>query len=202
MAPNMSKTFSAAGLLIAAMLAIGTADFMLTEIKLPPSDTVLDGVQADTGTNQNQAGQAGVIKSSGPDVRAVLTASKFNFSEADEESLISLVIRDGTKVESLALSKDSDRAGFMAWAQSPRVKVYFMALKEALHTSFTPLVRELIDETQRTPGKPVINLLSFMDEGISSERLVFIRVRERLFEFHVPEGKDDMMFELIEKLTE
>ena len=57
-------------------------------------------------------------------------------------------------------------------------------------------------ESPGLPGRPTRNLLTFLDPGLSSERIVFVRVRERLYELHVAPGKDDVLFELVEALTQ
>jgi len=97
--------------------------------------------------------------------------------------------------------KDGDRIGLIAWADSPQVKIYLLALKEALHSTFSPEMRDLVDEAQEREGKALRNLLTFLDPAINEERVVFIRIRERLYEFHVAEGKDAVVFDLIETLT-
>jgi len=77
-----------------------------------------------------------------------------------------------------------------------------LALKEALHTTFSPEMRDLVDEVQTREGRPPRNLLTFLDPAINSERVVFIRVRERLYEFHIAPGRDDSIYDLIESLTQ
>jgi len=78
----------------------------------------------------------------------------------------------------------------------------YLALKEALHTAFTVNVQNLLDETQRRENRPIRNLLTFIDTGLFPERMVFVRVRERLYEFHVKEGSSEEIFNLIEELTQ
>lgn len=182
--------------LIVVLFGLGTADALFTDILLPSSDTKrADPVIKPPSQSTVKQG------SFGPNVMETIVSKRFTFDDTGESSLIELIITDGTAVESRTLIKNGDRVGFVAWAESPRVKVYFLALKEALHTSFSPKVQDLIDETQREPGRPIQNLLTFFDPAISEDRLVFIRVRERLFEFHIAEGKDDVLFGLIEELT-
>jgi len=78
----------------------------------------------------------------------------------------------------------------------------FLALKESLHGLFSPDMRDLLDENQAPEGKPPRNFLTFLDPAISEERLVFVRVRERLYEFHIAQAKEDAMYKLVETLTE
>ena len=89
----------------------------------------------------------------------------------------------------------------ISWLETPDVKILFLALKEALHSSFSPELQDLVDEKQQRRGKPPRELLTFLDPAISEERLAFVRVRDRLYELHIPEGMDDAIFGLIEELT-
>lgn len=143
----------------------------------------------------------GVTKQSGPDVLQALNVLQVTSQNTDTQSLLRRVIPESTPVTTLILLKDGDRVGLLSWVESPQVKVYFLSLKEALHTSFSPQMADLVDETQKREGKPIRNFLTFLDPGIDPERLVFIRVRDRLYEFHIAEGKDDSMFGLVESLT-
>ena len=144
----------------------------------------------------------GVRKAQGPRIQDVLAALKFEPQETSEATLVEQVLPAGVIINRLALLKDGDRAGLVAWLDSPDVQAHFLALKEALHVSFSTQVRDVIDEIQRREGKPPRNLLTFIDPGLSDERLVFIRVRERLYEFHVANGRDEVIFDLIEELTD
>jgi hypothetical protein len=74
-------------------------------------------------------------------------------------------------------------------------------LKEALHESFSPQVQDLIDDVLSEEEGPERHMLTFLDPNLSDERFVFIRLENRLYEFHITEGKDDSIFALIEELT-
>ncbi len=60
---------------------------------------------------------------------------------------------------------------------------------------------DLKDETLRSDTGLVRNYLTFLDPSLSTERLIFVRVRERLYEFHVVTGKEEVMNILIQSLT-
>lgn len=174
---------------------------ILTRLEEPPS-------MPETMTASNRSAPAilpkeGTRKTGGPNVLEVLAVEQFNFVESQRErSLLEQIIpSDVATTQSKILVKDGDRTGLIAWVDSPQVKIYFLALKEALHSTFSPQMRDLVDETQKREGKPPRNLLTFLDPAINEERIVFIRVRDRLYEFHVAEDKDDMIFDLIETLT-
>ncbi|MDD5026361.1 MAG: hypothetical protein PHH13_03215 [Candidatus Peribacteraceae bacterium] len=143
----------------------------------------------------------GVLKANGPDVDQTLAANQLTANPTDERSLLQGIVTDGTEVKTRVLMINGDRAGLISWVDSPKVKLYFLSLKEALSQSFSAEVRDLVDETQQPAGKPVRNLLSFSDPGIAEERLAFMRVRERLYEFHITAGSDDAIFVLIDALS-
>ncbi|HLD64055.1 MAG TPA: hypothetical protein VI913_04140 [Candidatus Peribacteraceae bacterium] len=137
-----------------------------------------------------------------PDVPTVLTDLQFMRVETEEFSFLKQVIPAvEANVTSTVLLKDGDRAGSITWVETPRVKIYFFALKEALHDSFTPELQDLRDETERLNETTFRNVLAFRDPGISDERIIFIRIRNRLYEFHIPVGKEPPIRTLMDTLT-
>lgn len=184
---------------IAILLAIGATDALLLENKLLESPQ-----QSETAEGEEDASlpPGAVRKGSGPNVLRVLEKEGLKATDTSERTLIDQIIpHEEVAVETRALLKQSDRVGLIAWVDSPAVTKYFLALKEALHASFSPDVTDLIDEEQQRPGKPKRSLLTFLDPGLSEERIVFLRIRQRLYELHIAEGKEEMVFELIEELT-
>ncbi|MDD5469410.1 MAG: hypothetical protein PHO92_01260 [Candidatus Peribacteraceae bacterium] len=157
-----------------------------------------------TGDDTEPSTSGGTPKQEGANVGKILAEQKFEIEPLAESIFLAKIIppEDGVKVTGAILLENGDRAGVLAWTDSPHVKLYFMALKEALHQSLSPAVKDLVDETQRQEGKPVRNFLSFLDTGISEERIVFVRVRERLYEMHIAPGKDERMFGLLDRVTE
>lgn len=142
-----------------------------------------------------------VAKNSGPEVATVISAEGLTTSESSDLSLLSQVVTGEASVESLAVLSEGDRAGSVTWVQTGDVKTIFISLKEALLSSFSSEVRDLRDETVQEAGKPVRNILTFFDPSLSEERIVFVRVRERLYEFHIATGKEETMNGVIEGLT-
>ncbi|MBI3331771.1 hypothetical protein HYZ99_02315 [Candidatus Peregrinibacteria bacterium] len=193
--------------LIAAGFLLFLVSFAAVDALLTSDYTLLPGM--DDGTPDTNAVEAvpvqdgaGVAKRSGPNILEALNVLQITSQNTDTQSLLRRVIPETTPVTTLVLLKDGDRIGLLSWVESPQVKVYFLSLKEALHTSFSPKMSDLADETQKREGKPIRNFLTFLDPGIDPERLVFIRVRDRLYEFHIAEGKDEAMFSLVERLTD
>lgn len=145
--------------------------------------------------------EGAVAKNSGPTVEQIAEEQNLTTGESGDLSLLAQIITDGTAVRSLAILSEGDRAGSVTWVESGNVKEYFITLKDALLGSFSPDMRDLKDETLVEAGKPVRNVLTFLDPALSEERIVFVRVRERLFEFHLAAGKEETMNTFIEALT-
>ena len=185
------------------LISFGIADLYVTKnlLMFPQmNDADLTG-ETEPSMPQAPLTGTGVAKQSGPNVEDALAKLQIMHQPTDTQSLLRRVVAPPTPVTTLVLLKDGDRVGLLSWVQSPRVKTYFLALKEALHTSFSPEMKDLVDEAQQREGKPVRNFLTFLDTAVDPERLVFIRIRDRLYEFHIAEGKDDVMFGLVEALT-
>jgi hypothetical protein len=178
----------------AILLGLGVADAMLTgpEILIPREEET-------TGSDR---GTGGVMKQNGPDILATLSGAELDVQDTNELSLLSRALPAGTAIIAKTLLKGNDRLAYVAWTQSPDVKIYFIALKDALQKSFTPQVRDLSDRTEVRDAKPTRNILTFVDPGFNPERYVFLRVRERLYEFHVAEGRDAEVFALVDLLSE
>ena len=175
-------------------------------LPLQPSEPAV--VQSSTSSSQASVPiepqpepPVGIRPAQGPDVVQTIAAAQLTVGDTRETSIMSLLFPD-TQISTLVLLKDNDRIGLLSWTESPRVKVQFLGLKEALHGSFSPAIADLIDETQQREGHPTVNLLTFRDTGISEERLAFVRVRERLYEFHIAQGQEDTVFALIDALTQ
>lgn len=186
--------------LFVALIGLGTADALYVEKTFPFSlgnPQVSDAGGDDGGTIDGDP----VRKSEGPDVLEIAALQNFTTQETEETSILSRVVSEPDTVNARVLLLNEDRASYIAWVDSTDVKTYFLSLKEALHRSFTASVTDLLDEAQQREGLPTRNVLTFKDTGLLPERVVFVRVRERLYEFHIPEGKDDLIFALIEELT-
>ena len=211
MSPRLK--ISVASGLVAILIGLGVTDALLTIEESPFVAVINPEVQPqilnneETGTPKEEPKDPpspnGTRKQDGIDVGKILAENGFAFQEVKEPIFLSKIIPSTeSQVTGAALMKNDDRVGIIAWADSSKVKIYFLALKEALHGSFTTAIKDLVDETQRRKGKPTRNLLTFLDTGISEERIVFVRVRERLYEVHIAKGKDKMMFKIIDTLTE
>lgn len=195
----MSKPLAASGFLI-LLLGLGVADAYVTQdLIMLPGQEPEKAMQGDVTPAPKEGG---VRKQTGPNVSEILVELGLESQVSADPSIIRRIFPEQSNIETVIILKDGDRVGLLSYADSPQVKTYFLALKEAIGGSFSGDVSELTDETQNRLGKPVRNFLTFKDPALATERLVFIRVRERLYEFHVAEGKEDMMFLLVERLTD
>ncbi len=192
---NSSSKATATAVFVLVLLGLGVTDAVVNRASLPTVWTA-------SNTANSASSRTGVVRSNGPDVFDVLNQQTVVTESTQETSLLRRVIPDSVAVESRVLLKGNDRIAFFSWVESPDVKEYFTALKEALHASFSKDVRDLIDETQEQEGKPIRNVLSFYDPAIHEDRLLFVRVRQRMYEFHVAADKEPQVQELMDALTD
>lgn len=175
---------------------------------LSSEETNLASLLPDFGTSSadssDATASAGTVvpKNSGPLLADVTSELGMSMQESKEESLLAPMVMGKAQAYSQVILKDDDRIGTVTWTESPQVKTWFIGLKEALLKEFTDKLTGLKDETLQEEGKPVRNVLSFSDPGISQEQIVLVRVRERLYEFHIAPGKDADMLALFQALTE
>lgn len=146
------------------------------------------------------AGNAdGVAKAQEPDVAETLRAMNFSPEPSEDLTFLAQVSRD-EPVATLVVLEDGDRAGSVSWIDGD-AKAAFVALKEALLPSFSANVTGLSDRTIQDEGAPIRNVLTFRDPSLSEETLTFVRIRQRLYEFHATTGKESAMASVIEALT-
>ncbi len=200
------------GIIVLGLAGLGVADVLFVEGGLPQSEGAAtsassspslssSGVILPPGGSSSSLSEAGVRKNPGADILQIIVQQGFTFEDASEQTLLGGMVQNRVPVQAKVLLKGGDRAGLVVWIETPEVKTYFRTLKEALHPLFSPEVTDLLDEIQRNPGRPPRNFLTFLDPGISEERMVFVRVRDRLFEFHIVKEQEKAMYDLIEELT-
>ncbi len=184
---------------------IAVTDAMVREKSLTSQLSLwLDGDQ--TGSGATISAPSGQQTSSAPvavdanQVLSVMTARGFTYTASTDPSVLSQVA-GSEKIESYTFLKDGDRAGSIYWISSPNAVPLLQALKESLLKSFSANLQDLRDETVSDPGKPVRNVLTFVDPGLSEERLIFVRTGAMLYEIHATKGKEDVVFPLVDQLT-
>ncbi|MBI1812402.1 hypothetical protein HY285_05125 [Candidatus Peregrinibacteria bacterium] len=178
------------------LVAIGAIDARLTRsaMLLPTTDGSMEV--------QKMNGQTGVAPTADPNVFAVIAHLRMATQTPHEQPLLGRIVPDTSRVIGRILLTQNDRVALFAFVQSPDVKAYFSALKDSLHASFSAKVQDLIDTQEAPAGKPIRSILAFKDPAISEERLLFLRVRDRLYEFHIAEGKDADVQRMVEALSE
>lgn len=203
---TMSSKIKATFGLLTAMLLLGVADASLLEgLPVEKITNVSEEEPKENHVVQIPAKPTptdGIRRNLGPNIKEVLQRRLFETAPTNEKIILQKIIPvEEATLQSYVLLKGGDRAGMIAWTNTPKVKQFYLILKEALHSAFTSQVQDLLDETQRREGRPTRNLLTFFDPGLLSERVVFVRVREQLYEFHITEGSSGVIFDLIEELT-
>lgn len=191
-----SKLLTTAGFTF-LLLLLGTSDAVLTQ-----NINVLPAIQQAAREEDPVQPDSGVVRRNGEDVFDILNNLGIVTETINEESLLQQIVPDGTTVEQRVILHMNDRLGYFGWVETADVKVYLSALKDALRSSFSSQMRDLVDEVQERDGKPVRDVLSFFDPAIHEERILFVRVRQRLFEFHIPAGKEEKIQEVMDGLTE
>lgn len=146
--------------------------------------------------------ETGVARKRDPEVFSVLQSLSIETSQTQKVSLLSRIAPPDVVVTSRVLLQDNEGLGYFAFVQSPDVRAIFAALKDSLLQSFSKDVHDVVDVVEAPEGRPIRNVLGFSDPSLSKDKIILVRVRERLYEFHVPEGKEPVVRVLIDRLTE
>lgn len=131
----------------------------------------------------------GTSRKSGPDVQQLLMSLGYTWTDVAEPVLIGSIAQN-EKLNALVLLKNNDRTALLAWIDTANVKTIFAGLKQALAENFSGQVSELVDESQTPADGAPRDILSFIDPTLSNERFLFVRIRSRLYEFHIAPGKE------------
>jgi hypothetical protein len=140
-------------------------------------------------------------KAGGINIDTILAALQLIQKETGEASFLQFTVTDKSLVKTVVLLRNNDRAFLFSWIDSNDVKPIFAGLKEALQAEFSGKVSDLVDETRTSPNGPPVDYLSFLDPALSAERIVFIRVRTRLYEIHVAKNGEGLIDQLLAELS-
>ncbi len=173
-------------LLLLVLTGIGAADYYLAG-----RESVADVV----GQQQTN----GTAKAGEGNPEDILRAINVTVQPSEDLTFLAQVAKNAP-VRSVIILQDGDRAGSVSWLDGDS-KQAFIALKEALLSAFSAQVSALSDTTIQEEGKPTRNVLTFRDPALSEETLTFVRVRERLYEFHTTAGKEAVMKQAVDALT-
>jgi len=209
----MRSTLSATVLLALIGTGLAGADYFLKErtrasevdVEQPIDEMPIEGMSSSSAMSESKPSiikkGSSTQKKSGPDPSAIFQSMDLTPEETNEKSLIGLAAAGLAEAESVVLLRDNDRAFFFSHIQSGNVKKILGALKLALQEEFSADLKDLVDETRTPDDGPPVDYLSFLDPAISSERIVFLRVRDRLFELHIAENGQSMIDDLLADLS-
>ncbi len=203
----MSTAVSTA--LVIVLLAIGGADFWFKERPqhLPPqassssSASSIDSSSGNASSSSHAPVRKGVSKQALISIDEIMQGIGVTMQTTQEKSLLERINPStSTTVQTKILLKDNDRAALFAWMDTPDAKTIFFALKQSLLPSLSPQTTDLIDQTVEPEDGPPYDLLSFTDPALSSGKLVFVRVRTRLFLLEVSPDKESAMRAVLDAL--
>ncbi len=186
---SLDEKIIASAMYLVVLIGIGSADAFYTadSIKYP--------------AQRNVSPATGVSPIAEKDVFGILTQRNITTTTPSEESLIRRITPATEEVTTRVLLQSDDRVALFSYVESAKVKEYFNALKVAVNASFSPDLQGLVDETATPEAGPTYNILSFTDPAISEEKMIFLRVRQRLYEFHVaPGAAEGVVAEIVEEL--
>lgn len=139
-------------------------------------------------------------KKSSVDVHATLAALQLIETQTTETSILNVVAQNMT-VQTVVLLANNDRAALLSWVENDDVKTLFSLLKQTLQEQFSPKLSGLVDETRTQESGPPVDVLSFVDPAISPEKILFVRIRNRLYEFHIAAKGEDAIDRLVAELS-
>lgn len=180
-------------LLLVGLAGIGAADYFFS------GNEYAADLTGGNGSSSAMSVPGGVAKAGGPDVAAELASLGYQTRASEDLTFLAQVSRDQA-IDSVAILQNGDRVGSVSWIDGD-AKGAFISLKEALLSAFSDKVDGLDDRTEQLEGAPTRNILTFRDPALSEETLTFVRVRERLYEFHASGTGATAMSSLIDALT-
>lgn len=217
----MSNTIRIGAALAIVILLLGGADYWFKELPhqrfLEQQNTEVavsqatddSGSQPASSSSASSASASGRLivkrgtstrKNGGIDVQVVLASLQLIAEPTNQESLLSLAAPN-LSVQTVVLIQNNDRAALFSWIESGDVKTVFSSLKSALQEQFSSKLTDLVDETRTPENGPPVDALSFNDPAIATEDILFLRVRNRLYELHIAEESKDVIERLIETLS-
>lgn len=183
--------------------ALSLSDYLLVE-RAPVAST--PGV-TDTNTSSSASSAPAIIKKGSSTQKAtsksvdeILSGLQLIQKATTEQSLIEQAAGSSVEVKKFALLRNNDRAFFFAMIEGTSVKKVLATLKQNLQEQFSADLKELKDQTLTSDDGPPADLLSFIDPKISPEPLLFLRVRDRLYELHVAENGQDLLEAMLREL--
>lgn len=192
-----------ATVLTVVLLAVGGADYWFVERPHQSEDQMNQGSSSEdtmSSTSSATAVPKGVSKHQ-VNIDDILTGLALTPVDTQEPSLIGQVAGPSVPVQTKVLMQSNDRAALFAWVDTPDVKSLFLTLKQTLQPLFSSQVKDINDESFEPENGPPYDVLSFTDPAISPEKILFVRVRTRLYEFHIAAGQENTIQQMVSELT-
>lgn len=202
----MRSTLAIGGALLLIGVGLAGADYVFKEknqsVPEPAngeSTTSSEGSTTGSAPNIIKKGSS-TQKNSGADIDQVFRSLQLIPEETSEVSLIGRAAGTSAEAVSHVLIHNNDRAFFFSMIEGSQVKRILAALKQDLQDQFSADLRELKDLTLTSTDGPPVDMLSFIDPKISPEPLLFLRVRDRLYELHIAERGQALLEPLVQAL--
>lgn len=195
-----------AALMAVLLLALGGADFFLIEYPrmrqnapiVKAEDTPVISGEVSSSSSRGPV-KKGTAKKSQLSVDEVFMSLGITKVKTNEDAILERASHLGTIVDKGVLMKNNDRAALFAWIEDPDAQVIFSAVKQSLQQSFSPALTALSDERIEPEDGAPRDVLSFIDPP-GSEKVIIVRIRTRLYEFHIAPGNDNLIESVIDAL--
>ncbi|MEQ1849765.1 MAG: hypothetical protein ABL890_04205 [Candidatus Peribacteraceae bacterium] len=202
----MRATLSSLFVLSLIGVALAGSDFLFKERTTTAASTTSGDITSSASSNIGTAPSiikkgSSTQKTSGVQIDSVFQSLQLIEKETNEQSLIEQAAGAGASVKKVVLLRNNDRAYFFAMIQGATVKKTFATLKQQLQELFSANLKELKDQTITSETGPPVDMLSFIDPAISKEPLLFLRVRDRLYELRVAGNGQELLDALVRELS-
>jgi len=129
-------------------------------------------------------------RSTNEDLMVVAQTKGYAFRPVSRKEGSILHAVSSRQLRSVVLMRDDDRVAAAFWFSDPDAKGLMDMLTAYTFDLLSKDVQRLTDEPIHRNGFAPIDLLAFTDPALSEERMVFAKIRDSLYEFHVSEEKE------------
>jgi hypothetical protein len=195
MEPALPSSSSSIGLLASSASSISSSVGTVSS-----APTMSSSIASSTSAPRVVKKGVSLKKKSSVDVATTLASLQFTSTATSERGLLQ-GSAGSVEIHTSVLLLQNDRAAYFAWIENDDAKTILQKLKQTVQDQFSPQLKDLIDETLIPADGPPVDVLSFLDPAISAEKVIIIRVRNRLYEFHVAVGSEGVVSQLIAALS-
>jgi hypothetical protein len=146
------------------------------------------------------------VPSRNPDLISIARENGFTVSPVsrNEKSYLKRVIPESSILRSIVILKkesdlgsDIDRVASAYWFRSTHADILMKTLTSQMFDLLSANVENLIDEDLHREGYATIDMLAFNDPALSEERIIFVQIRDELYEFHTLVDKEELVMGLV-----